>query len=81
MAFWNRLLTMVKTSKPLRLDTIAKPIIEAVGGATLLWGLKSWGPEQVMHQEKSFKELHQPRNKSHRASDAQSEEEGPHTFQ
>ena len=68
MSFWSRL----QKSFPRNQNSV-KAEAEAVISVGLLWGLQKWGPQPV-EKEKTFKELHQPRNSSHLRNDDTPEE-------
>lgn len=66
MSFWNRLQKSFPRTH--RAESFAVGVAEAVVPVGLLWGLQKWGPKPL-DQEKTFKELHQPRNHSYDKDD------------
>lgn len=74
MSFWSRLQkSFSRNQNSVKAENLAAGILEAVISIGLLWGLQKLNPRPLI-EEKTFKELHQPRSPSHIRNDDTPEE-------
>lgn len=74
MSFWSRLQkSFSRNQNSVKAENLAAGILEAVISVGLLWGLQKLNPGPLK-EEKTFKELHQPRSPSYIRNDDTPEE-------
>ena len=67
MSFWNRLQKTFRTQNPLTAEFVAGELVQIAALAGVIWGLQKSGV-LPSGDEKTFKQLHQPRDLSSRKS-------------